>query len=106
MRFLPSSVIWVLVVLTAACTSERHDPITQKELNRNTQEMFDSVAAGDQAPWKKYFAEDSMYFDEKGRGMDKAALVKDITPLPKGYSGSIKLARAKSHIEGDTAILS
>ena len=38
--------------------------------------------------------------------MDKAALVKDITPLPKGYAGSINLARAKSHIEGDTAILS
>jgi len=106
MRFLPSSVIWVLVVVTAACTSERHDLITQEELIRNTQEMFDSVAAGDQAPWKKYFAEDSMYFDEKGRSMDKAALLKDITPLPKGYSGSIKLARAKSHIEGDTAILS
>ena len=106
MRFLPSSVIWVLVVITAACTSERHDPITREELIRNTQEMFDSVAVGDQAPWKKYFAEDSMYFDEKGRSMDKAALVKDITPLPKGYSGSIKLARAKSHIEGDTAILS
>jgi hypothetical protein len=106
MRFLPSSVTWVLVAVTAACTSERHDPITQEELIRNTQEMFDSVAAGDQAPWKKYFAEDSMYFDEKGRSMDKVALVKDIKPLPKGYSGSIKLARAKSHIEGDTAILS
>jgi hypothetical protein len=95
-----------LVAVTAACTSERHDPITQEELIRNTQEMFDSVAAGDQAPWKKYFAEDSMYFDEKGRSMDKVALVKDIKPLPKGYSGSIKLVRAKSHIEGDTAILS
>ena len=105
MRFLPGSVIWVLVVVTAACTSERHDSITQEELIRNTQEMFDSVAAGDQAPWKKYFAEDSMYFDEKGRSMDKAALVKDITPLPKGYLGRIKLARAKSRIEGDTAIL-
>ncbi len=30
----------------------------------------------------------------------------DITPLPKGYSGSIKVVNAKSHIQGDTAILS
>ena len=56
------------------------------------------VAAGDQAPWQKYFADDSMYFDEKGRAMDKAALVKDVTPLPAGYSGSIKIVnRQKQH---------
>ena len=47
-----------------------------------------------------------MFFDEKGRNMDKAALVKDIQPMPKGYSGTIKLVRPKSHIEGDVAILS
>jgi len=68
--------------------------------------LDDAVAAGDQAPWKKYFAHDSMYFDEKGRSMDKTALVKDIVPLPTGYSGSIKVVNPKSHIEGDTAILS
>jgi hypothetical protein len=73
--------ILIALMAISACTSAKHSPITQDELMRNTQEMFDSVAAGDQAPWKKYFAEDSMYFDEKGRSMDKAALVNDITPL-------------------------
>ncbi len=75
----------ILTVLTAltACTSAKDAPITQEELVRNTQEMCDSVAAGDQAPWKKYFADDSMYFDEKGRSMDKTTLVKDIPPCPK-----------------------
>ena len=68
--------------------------------------MFDAVAAGDQEPWKKYFADDSMYFDEKGRGMDKTALVKDVTPLPPGYSGSIKVVNPRSNIQGDTAVLS
>ena len=57
-------------------------------------------------PWIKYFADDAMYMDEKGRGMDKAALVKSIEPLPNGYSGNIKLVNPKSHIENDTAILS
>jgi hypothetical protein len=37
--------------------------------------------------------------------MDKAALVKDVQPPPK-YSGTIKLVRPKSHIEGNVAILS
>ena len=98
--------ILIALMVISACTSAKHSPITQDELMRNTQEIFDSVAVGDQTPWKKYFAEDSMYFDEKGRSMDKAALVNDITPLPKGYSGSIKLVKAKSHIEAETAILS
>jgi hypothetical protein len=47
-----------------------------------------------------------MFFDEKGHSMDKTALVKDVQGLPKGYSGTIKLVRPKSHIEGDVAILS
>jgi ketosteroid isomerase-like protein len=80
--------------------------ITQDELVRRSQELFDSVAPGNAEPFKRYFAEDAMFFDEKGRSMDKAALVKDIQPMPKGYSGTIKLVRPKSHIEGDVAILS
>lgn len=80
--------------------------ITQDELVRRTQELFDSLVPGNQEPFKKYFAEDAMFFDEKGRSMDKAALVKDVQPLPKGYSGTIKLVRPKSHIEGAMAILS
>jgi hypothetical protein len=63
------------------------------------------VSIGNQTPWKLYFAEDAMYFDEKGRAMDKAALVADVAPLPKGYSGSIKLVKAQSRIFGRTAIL-
>ena len=67
---------------------------------------MDSVAIGDSTPWKKYFAEDCLFFDEKGRNMDKAALLKDVAPLPTGYSGSIKVVNPQSRILGDTAILS
>jgi hypothetical protein len=105
-KFTTCSAVWIALAALTACGAAKQRPITQEELVRNTQEMLDSVASGDQAPWKKHFAEDSMYFDEKGRSMDKAALVKDITPLPKGYSGGIKLVNPKSRIQGDTAILS
>lgn len=67
---------------------------------------MDAVAPGNPDPWKKYFAEDAMYFDEKGRFMDKAALLKDVSPLPNGYSGSIKVVNARSNILSDTAVLS
>jgi hypothetical protein len=94
------------VCLLAWSGSVKQAPITEEELVRRTQELFDSVAPGNAEPFKKYFAEDAMFFDEKGRSMDKAALVNDVQPLPKGYSGTIKLVRPKSHIEGDVAILS
>jgi hypothetical protein len=80
--------------------------ITQEELVRRTQELFDALPAGDQTPAKKYYAEDCMFFDEKGRNMDKAALVADITPLPKGFSGSIAMGKAQSRFERNVAILS
>jgi hypothetical protein len=81
-------------------------PITQDELVRRTQELVDAVTSGNQEPWKKYFADDCIFADEKGRTLNKEQLVADIRPLPNGYSGTIKVAKARSVIHGDTAILS
>jgi hypothetical protein len=80
--------------------------ITQEELVRQTQELFDAVVPGNKEPWQKYFADDCIFADEKGRNLNKAQLIADITPLPKGYSGTIKVAKPQSVIHGDTAILS
>ena len=80
--------------------------ITQEELTRRTQELFDAVVPGNKEPWQKYFADDCIFADEKGRNLNKTQLIADITPLPKGYSGTIKIAKPQSVIHGDTAILS
>ena len=80
--------------------------ITEEELIRRTQKLFDAVVPGTKEPWQKYFADDCIFSDEKGRNLNKAQLVADITPLPKGYSGTIKIARSQSVIHDDTAILS
>jgi hypothetical protein len=89
-----------------AQTQAERGQITQAELERRTQELLDSAGSGDKRPWKEYFADDCFYFDEKGREMDKAALVADVSPLPAGYTGTLKLANVQSHIEGDVAIMS
>ena len=47
-----------------------------------------------------------MFADEKGRFFDKPKLIADITPLPAGYSGTIKIENVQSRIIGNTAILS
>src|SRR5215831_7039105 len=81
-------------------------PVTQDELVRRTQELYDSLVSGDQGPWKKHFADDCMFADEKGRFFDKPKLIADITPLPAGYSGTIKIENAQSRIIGNTSVLS
>jgi Domain of unknown function (DUF4440)/Domain of unknown function (DUF3471) len=79
---------------------------TMNRLTRQTQELFDAIISGNQEPWKKYYADDCIFADEKGRTFDKSKLVADITPLPAGYSGSIKIENAQNRLIGDTAILS
>jgi hypothetical protein len=98
MRFL------ILLLATSAFAAE--PAITEQELIRRTQELYDAIVPGDQTPWKKYFANDCTFSDEKGRTLDKTKLVADITPLPKGYSGAIKIENVISRIIGDTAVLS
>jgi Domain of unknown function (DUF4440) len=98
--------IAVTFVAITLKTRGSEETITQAELVRRTQELYNAIVPGDQEPWKKYFADDCIFADEKGRQMDKAKLVADITPMPKGYSGTIKVVNPVSRIIGDTAILS
>jgi hypothetical protein len=93
---------WSLVTPVIAADAT----ITEAELVRRTQELYDSIVSGNQEPWEKYFADDCTFSDEKGRTFDKAKLVADIAPLPKGYSGTIKIENVISRIIGDTAVLS
>lgn len=92
-----------LLFLTS-CTTSKPAPITQAEIVRRTQELADAVAPGNKDPWKEYFADDAMYFDEQGHNMDKVALVASIEPLPAGTSGKIKVQNSQFHLAGDTAI--
>jgi len=95
------------LLLIAACPSmTKAQTITQEELLRRTQQLFDALIPGDKTPFQRYFAEDALFHDEKGRSMTKSQLLDDVTPLPKGYSGSIKVVGPQSIIQGDTAILS
>ncbi|HEU5312562.1 MAG TPA: DUF4440 domain-containing protein [Candidatus Udaeobacter sp.] len=98
----------LIVIFFASMLPIFGDPetISQEELIRRTQELFDAVVPGNKEPWKKYFTDDCIFADEKGRNLNKTRLIADITPLPKGYSGTIKIAKPQSIIHGDTAILS
>jgi hypothetical protein len=95
-----------LFAATAQAGPVESEKITQDELGRRTQELVDSIAIGNQTPWKTYFAEDAVYTDETGKTSDKPTLIESIVPLPKGYSGAIKVVKPQSRILEQTAILS
>jgi hypothetical protein len=96
----------LLTVFATTLANAADVSITQDEFVRRTQELYDAIVSGNQAPWKKYFAGDCIFSDEKGRTLDKAKLIADITPMPAGYSGAIKIDNVQSRILGDTAVLS
>jgi hypothetical protein len=98
------ALITFMSAVTFACAV--NVSITEEELVRRTQELYDAILSGNQEPWKKYFADDCIFADEKGRVFDKPKLIADITPLPAGYSGTIKVENAQSRITGNAAILS
>lgn len=96
----------LLFPLQPSHAADSTDAATVAQLIRQTQELYDAVVPGNQEPWKKYYADDCIFADEKGRQFDKAKLVADITPLPAGYSGALKIENVHSRVIGDTAILS
>ena len=78
----------------------------ENELVRIAQELFDAIAIGNKAIWEKYVAADAIYTDENWRILTKKDLVDSLVPLPKGYSGSIRMSTIQSRINGDAAVLS
>ena len=99
-------IILSFLAIPLASGKAEEPTVTQAELLQCTQGLFDALPPGDVTPYKKYYADDCLYHDEKGRTFDKAGLLGDISPMPKGYSGVIKLMHPKSLVTHDCAILS
>jgi hypothetical protein len=101
-------VLLILSLSTIAQTRDRSpsDSVTEQELVRIAQELYDAIPVGNKAVWEKYVADDVIYTDENWHVLTKKELVDGLTPLPKGYSGSIRMANVQSRINGDAAVLS
>jgi len=87
-------------------TTKSSDAETEKELTRIAQELMNAVALGDKAVWQKHVADDVIYTDENWNVLTKKDLIDSMSPLPKGYSGTIKVTNVRSRIQGDAAVLS
>src|ERR1700733_3597196 len=68
------------------------------------QELADAIVPGDVAVWDKYLDANVIYAEEDDSYKGKAEALKEITPLPKGLSGTIRIALLSYHEDRDVAV--
>lgn len=90
--------VFALMAATAAIADE------PAAITRSEQEMMDAVAVGHAAVWDKYLDPQVIYAEEDGSYKGKAAMLKEIQPLPKGLGGAIKVELLSYAEDGDTAV--
>jgi ketosteroid isomerase-like protein len=90
-----------LLAISAAfpALADDRSMITQYE-----QQLVDGVTNGTPQVWDKYLDPGVIYVEEDDTYKGKAAMVKEIRPLPKGLGGNIKIALLSYHEDGDTAV--
>jgi len=104
------TISWLSLALGASVATPLAKPqtvsaVTQAELLRRTQQLYDAIPPGNQVPAGSYYAEDVMVYDEKGRAMDKKAALEDLQPMPAGYKGIIKVVHPHSTFAPGVAVL-
>lgn len=70
-----------------------------------TQALMDAVTNGEAAVWERALDGDCIITNEDGDVFDKAKILKELTPLPAGFSGEIKVRDLTVRQLGDAAIV-
>ena len=68
-----------------------------------TQALYDGVTTGNPAIWRRTLADDCIITDEDGRVFGKAAFLQTVRPLPKGFSGDIRIKHLTVRTFGEAA---
>jgi ketosteroid isomerase-like protein len=100
-----AAVAVALLAATAAARAEEASAATRAELVALTRELMDAIAPGKAEVWDRLLAEDAIVVDEFGRKQGKRDAVKDLKPLPAGFSGTIEVRDPEVHAFGDTAVI-
>ena len=95
--------MFALAVLAAAPAHAADD--ARAIIAQQIQEMNDAIGSGNSAVWENYLDAGLIYVEKDGSIRNKADLVKEITPLPPGISGEIKVEVLQFHQDGDIATL-
>jgi len=97
-----SLLVGALTLASASALAQNND--LARVLEQQTQELLNAVSSGDARVWDRYLDANAIYLAEDGTRKTKAALLKEITPLPTGISGSISVTAFEVRLHGDTAV--
>lgn len=75
------------------------------EFRQLDQRLLDAIAPGDRVSWDRTLSADSVYVDENGARLDRAAFLKQLQPLPMGTSGHIEIVEYEVTRHGDVALV-
>lgn len=70
---------------------------------RRTQALYDAVASGDKAIWRRTLSVDCIITDEDGHVYGKAGFLDTLTGLRKGFSGAIRIRHLTARTFGVAA---
>ena len=90
--------------LATAAPASPLDEYAADTIQTQAQALCDAISAGDAAVWDRLLHAAVVYTDEEGVVSGKAALVAQISPLPKGISGVLKVTQFQAHRQGDIVI--
>ena len=91
-----------LVLFASAAAPAAED--TTALLHRQTQELIDAITTGTAAVWDRYLDPKVVVTTEDGTVYNKAQILEQTKPLPKGISGDIKVTDFKAADHGTVAI--
>lgn len=92
-----------LVALSSEPVDDRDRTLTA--LTALSQKLLDAIPTGDKAVWNEILADDAVYSDEDGRILTKKEIIDELQPLPKGYSGFIKITQPRLVRRPNLAVL-
>jgi ketosteroid isomerase-like protein len=96
---------FLATLLAAAAPAQASaDPALTAALRAKTQALVDAIASGDKAVWEKTTDPALLFVSEDNEIKARAALLKELEPLPPGLVGSIKVADYQLQRHGDVAV--
>jgi ketosteroid isomerase-like protein len=105
-RPIPLIALLSLVGASCALTPEPPaPPAAERELRAITQELLDAVAPGDVAVWDRYLDDALIHVDETGTVRTKAELLAELSPLPPGLEGDLRVDTFRMALHGDIAVI-
>ncbi len=69
-------------------------------LRAKDQALLNATAPADKKIWEDVLAPDAVFVDENGAILDRATFLQQLTPLPAGVSGTLKISNYQAHVDG------